>query len=221
LKNTYPAKLVGAKNPCDIVPSATANPVQDRSRTELRFAWATVWIVAQCGDHDVKLQLSDRRGVDFDQLRTRTLGGPIDSPSPEQNLSLQQAGAAIVPELLAGRFDAGFSGGAIAKVLADYHGPVPPPDFTAELVDASDYPFASYAPPVYPAAAKIARAFGNVLLELTIDQTSGEVRQAVGLSGDPLLSSAALEAARKWRFVPGAISAQPIHVMLDFSWRCP
>ena len=101
LKNTSVANLVGGKTSCDVGPAATTDAMQDRSKAQLRFASATVRIVAQCGDHEVKLQLSDRSGADFDQLRMRTFGAarPFDTPSPEKNLALQEAGAAIVPEL--------------------------------------------------------------------------------------------------------------------------
>jgi len=240
LKNTSPAKIAGKNNPCDVPPESFREAILKYPKAGLIFASVGFGVVAQCGGREVALKFPYRARIDLEQLKqgapqiaqllnlwddvkATAFGAsePFKSGSIDLDLGLQQAGAAIVPELLAGRFDAGFSEGAIAKVLADYHGPVLPPDFTAELVNASDYPFASYAPPVYPPVAKVTRSFGSVLLELKIDQSSGEVRQAVGLSGDPLLSSAALEAARKWRFVPGAISAQPIRVMLDFAWRCP
>jgi TonB family protein len=223
LKNTSPAKLVGARNPCEGGPAAIANAPQNPARAELRFASASVSIVAQCGDHEAKLQLSDRSGVDFDQLRMRTLGAarPFDRPSPEQNFSLQQAGAAIVPELLVGQFDAGFSDGTLGKVLADYRGPVKPGDFTAQLMNADTYQFANYVPPIYPAVAKLSQIHGRVMLEVGVDAASGEVRGVTAPNGDPLLTQAAIAAAQKWRFVPRTVSSQPIHAMLDFAWRCP
>lgn len=58
--------------------------------------------------------------------------------------------------------------------------------------------------PSYPAAAREQRLEGTVLLEVQVreDGRAGEV-QVKRTSGFPLLDTAALEAVRRWTFVPG------------------
>jgi TonB family protein len=55
--------------------------------------------------------------------------------------------------------------------------------------------------PAYPPLARAARVSGRVVVEVTID-ASGNVTLAKAISGHPLLKSAALDAARQWRFRP-------------------
>ncbi len=71
----------------------------------------------------------------------------------------------------------------------------------------------------YPPAAKKAGITGAVILELLIDQ-SGAVRQVVLVDGPGFgLNEAALEAARKLRFKPARIEAQPVAVKIRYAYR--
>ena len=65
--------------------------------------------------------------------------------------------------------------------------------------------------PNYPAAAKIARAGGNVNVAVTIDET-GNVISANAVSGHALLKSVSEDAARRARFKPTLLSNQPVKV---------
>lgn len=56
--------------------------------------------------------------------------------------------------------------------------------------------------PVYPEIAKRMRVTGTVKLEATVD-AAGMVTDVKTVSGNHMLSTAAEEAVRKWRFVPG------------------
>ena len=56
--------------------------------------------------------------------------------------------------------------------------------------------------PVYPEIAKRMRVTGTVKLEVTVD-AAGMVKDVKTVSGNHMLSTAAEEAVRKWRFVPG------------------
>jgi TonB family protein len=58
-------------------------------------------------------------------------------------------------------------------------------------------------PPVYPPAAKAARASGEVVVEITVN-AKGEVTGANAISGHPLLRLSAVQAARKAKFKPNA-----------------
>lgn len=57
--------------------------------------------------------------------------------------------------------------------------------------------------PVYPEIAKRLKIAGVVKVEVTVD-AAGKVKDVKTLSGNHMLSVAAEEAVRGWRFVPGA-----------------
>ena len=65
--------------------------------------------------------------------------------------------------------------------------------------------------PEYPAVARAAKAWGNVTVEITIDE-EGNVISARSVSGHPLLQSAAVTAARQARFTPTKVSGQAVKV---------
>lgn len=63
--------------------------------------------------------------------------------------------------------------------------------------------------PVYPAAAKVARATGVVTVEITVDE-SGSVENVQKLSGPMMLQAAAKDAIRKWKFKPFVRDGQAV-----------
>lgn len=65
--------------------------------------------------------------------------------------------------------------------------------------------------PVYPAAARSANAQGAVSVQVTIDE-SGKVISAVPVSGHPLFSASAVQAAKSSTFSPTMLSGQPVKV---------
>ncbi len=69
------------------------------------------------------------------------------------------------------------------------------------------------ARPVYPAAAR--GAAGTVAVEVTIDE-KGKVSQARAVSGPKRLRRAAEEAARRWRFAPGASKQTNSLILFNF-----
>lgn len=71
---------------------------------------------------------------------------------------------------------------------------------------------ATYLPkPVYSAAAKSVGAQGSVSVQILVDET-GKVISAKAASGNPLLRSAAVEAAWKAKFNPTTLSGVPVKV---------
>jgi TonB family protein len=60
----------------------------------------------------------------------------------------------------------------------------------------------SQAEPAYPEMARRMRTRGEARLELLIG-SDGRVKSAKPVSGNPLLSAAAVDAARKSRYEPG------------------
>jgi TonB family protein len=69
--------------------------------------------------------------------------------------------------------------------------------------------------PTYPEIAKRMRIAGEVRLEVTVDP-AGNVTGVKKLSGNGMLSAAAEEAVRKWRFDPGP-DTSTVEVSLNFA----
>jgi periplasmic protein TonB len=65
--------------------------------------------------------------------------------------------------------------------------------------------------PVYPPIAKVTRKEGTVMLQATIS-TSGLIENLRVLSGDQMLTQAALDAVRNWRYRPYLLNGQPVEV---------
>src|SRR3954468_21220557 len=56
--------------------------------------------------------------------------------------------------------------------------------------------------PSYPAAAAVVSAFGEVKIDIRVDE-NGRVIAAIPTGGHPLLRRAAADAARQWQFAIG------------------
>ena len=68
--------------------------------------------------------------------------------------------------------------------------------------------------PVYPELAKRMRISGAVDVQATVD-ADGKVTDVKATSGNRLLSGAAEDAVRKWKFVPGD-GVAVVHVEINF-----
>lgn len=65
--------------------------------------------------------------------------------------------------------------------------------------------------PRYPPAALIARVEGPVKIKAIISR-EGIIQQAEVLTGSPLLTGAALDAIRQWRYKPYILNGEPVEV---------
>src|ERR1700756_3687105 len=65
--------------------------------------------------------------------------------------------------------------------------------------------------PVYPPLARQARIQGTVVLGIVIDK-DGEVRDVQLVSGHPMLTPAAIEAVKQWRYKPYVSDDKPVEV---------
>ena len=70
-------------------------------------------------------------------------------------------------------------------------------------------------PPAYPLAARQLKVVGKVEVEATVDG-EGSVQEVKILTGNPLLTKAAVEAVKKWKFKPFDSAAV---VSLSFEFR--
>jgi TonB family protein len=66
--------------------------------------------------------------------------------------------------------------------------------------------------PIYPEEAKAARASGDVIVRIIVNE-DGRVEKAEAVSGHPLLQKAAVDAAYKARFSPSTVSGQPVKLI--------
>lgn len=63
--------------------------------------------------------------------------------------------------------------------------------------------------PVYPPVARQARIAGKITIDAIVGQ-DGRVRETRVVSGAPLLSEAAVEAVRQWRYEPQLLNGVPV-----------
>ena len=72
--------------------------------------------------------------------------------------------------------------------------------------------------PMFPAAAKNARASGTVVVQVVIDE-KGKVISAKAASGHALLRDAAVQAAKEARFSPTLLSGQPVKITGEINYN--
>jgi TonB family protein len=80
---------------------------------------------------------------------------------------------------------------------------------------ADDRAIKSRVAPVYPEIAKRMKIAGAVKVEATVDP-EGKVTDAKAVSGNRILSTAAEDAVRRWKFEPGA-SVSMVSVDINFN----
>ncbi len=68
--------------------------------------------------------------------------------------------------------------------------------------------------PMYPPLARQARIQGSVLLRIVIDQ-EGKVRDTQVVSGHPMLAPAAVDAVKKWRYLPYESDGKKVEIQTD------
>lgn len=132
--------------------------------------------------------------------QTNDPSSSASSPSPE-SLPAQQESARPAP--------AGATGGQAAKTAAGepYTSPCPVTDkkgmSTGLLIEK--------VLPKYPQAARKARIQGTVVLCAEISK-KGTIQSLRGISGPQVLIPPAMEAVRKWRYLPYRLKNKPVAV---------
>ena len=157
----------------------------------------------------------------------------VETTSPER----EALGTSLLPELVSGKFEAAFRDWCVDTVthktiscrpnylawqLEGYQGPPsrrgPLP---IEPRERDSLRFSHYVAPEMPMIALSARVFGDVRLRLTADRETGAVTSVEVRSGVPLLTPAAVAAARQWRFALDTVPTAPVEVTLPFQIVCP
>ncbi len=252
MHNMSPANLVKGAYLCAVNQGTLDAAVKKLGKTPFGgVEYTGLGVVARCGTRSVVLRLPSKLLVDQERLaqaypgfaRLWKLDGEIieaafgsghifHDSAGKNNLSQQDEGERLVPELRSGLHDAGL---AVARkagtgnpadstfrfLLEHYRGPVTQEDTekrpVPRLVDADAYRFTQFAAPQYPANAMQPRVEGRVKLRLTVEPATGEVRGASAVSGHPLLCPSAEEAAKRWRLEPGSVSAGTVEVTLEYA----
>jgi TonB family protein len=80
---------------------------------------------------------------------------------------------------------------------------------------AGDRPIKSRVAPVYPEIARRMKIGGAVKIEATVD-AQGKVTEVKAFSGNHMLTLAAEDAVRQWKFAPGA-SGATVDVEINFA----
>ena len=77
----------------------------------------------------------------------------------------------------------------------------------------------SSPPPNYPSFARMGHMGGPVLIDAVVDET-GKVSDTKVISGNPVLTQAAVEALRMWKYQPARLNGQPTaaHVQVRFDF---
>jgi TonB family protein len=153
----------------------------------------------------------------------------------EDDLVLQRAGEKLVPDLISGRYDIGLAAAVQGNVMGwhspsfrslldSYRGPVSAKEaqttYVPQLVNSQAHRFSHYVAPKYPPLAMQARIEGKVELQLAVEPATGDIHSASAISGHPLLTPSAIDAARQWRFEPNSVESGTVTVTLDFALRC-
>jgi hypothetical protein len=205
-------------------------------------------IVARCGSADRVLHLPFDQQIEPDRLRrkhprvaalwqlhSRLLHSvpPLAGLSDSENLDTQRRGESLVPLLISGAFNRGFSAcrsqpeqrcrPAAIRQLVDgsYLGRVPRPVREGRLLVPPRDQFFEYSPPAYPPLALQARIQGTVELYLTIEGATGLVSEAHVIGGHPLLVAGSVASARNWHVGAELRRAKRVRAILEYSLRCP
>jgi protein TonB len=149
---------------------------------------------------------------------------PKEIPPPMEDVpeySSVAAGVGGVPGGVPGGVVGGVPGGVTGGVLGGVPKsaappPPPPPSRRKDPVKVGGNVQASKlihrVEPDYPELAKRARVQGIVLLKVTVDE-SGNVANIELVRGHPLLTQAAIDAVRQWKYSPTILNNEPVPVI--------
>ncbi len=130
-----------------------------------------------------------------------------------------RAGEAVMPDLLAGRYDAWLTPSTREQLRVQL-GKRDSRMFRVSVVEAERLGLLEYRTPEYPPLAIERRIAGTVRLEVQANRDDGKVRDVRVVVGYPLFLRSAVAAVRDWRFDPARMagSSQPLSVELRYGF---
>ena len=264
LKHESMADIVGRGNPCLMDEADFVRSLNNSKKPGMTSLFDTFRfnVVANCGSRErvfhfpypeeinvKRLKRSLPRAMAVWYLESRIVnkafgkGSVFYDVSEQKDLELSHAGEELVPELVTGKYDKGFSdycahqateerpsGESAARCTSDpvesllrgYDKNAKSRDPSCELIKGDNLHFMSFVRPQFPQMAKMAEIQGDVVMSLSIDPTTGNVNKAMVVSGHPLLAESATSAARKWRLDPKTLPrTNPTVVTVRYSLNCP
>lgn len=102
-----------------------------------------------------------------------------------------------------------------ALIMAPVAGPAIAQSQTTQTNDEMLRRAKTRVQPTYPDLARKMNITGTVKIEVVV-APNGTVKEARVVGGHPVLSSAALEAAKKWRFEPSPVESSGV---IDFKFE--
>jgi len=151
--------------------------------------------------------------LDNGQLRT-----PTAIPKKVQMIKEDEPPPSAGPAGVVGGVPGGVPGGAIGGVLGSVMSSVPtavPKAATPQRVRVSQGVsqglLVHKVQPTYPPLARQARIQGTVVLEALIGK-DGAIQNLHVVSGHPMLTNAALEAVKEWKYKPYYLNGEPVEV---------
>ncbi|HSZ61218.1 MAG TPA: energy transducer TonB [Terriglobales bacterium] len=118
-----------------------------------------------------------------------------------------------------GDIRSGHGGADVAHGIGDMPVVIPPRPVAAKPLMVSHLAEANLlhkVQPIYPPIARQARVQGAVELRAIISKT-GTIENLIVVRGHPMLSSAAIEAVRQWRYRPYLLNGEPIEVETEIT----
>jgi TonB family protein len=244
LTNTSP-KSVAQVNLCALKVGTVASVIagaQPKGVVASIDDTASYSIVAMCGKMEKVFEIPYPETVELEKLKKtnpqvaslwdlahdvprRVFGEDFSfyNTSASQDAAFQALGAEVVPAIKSGVYDRGFKNGShLESLLSEYKGPVKEIDpWYVEFVGPVPAGLVQYQLPKYPPLARQTRIEGEVHLVVVLDPQTGLIKEVNVTSGHPLLTAAAVAAARGWHFQQGNPRKDSIDLAMRFILRCP
>lgn len=115
--------------------------------------------------------------------------------------------------------DQGSRDGILSSIRGNFSAVIPPRPIATRPLLVSHWAEGNLlyrVQPIYPSIARQARVQGMVELRAIISKT-GTIENLVVVRGHPMLSAAAVEAVRQWRYRPYLLNNQPIEVETEIT----
>lgn len=140
------------------------------------------------------------------------------SVTPDASFHIRESGPDVIGDAAPGFDSALFATGGGGPRLGTTAIPIPRPVAVTPIrVSRAMQSYLIHrVEPRYPEIARAARLEGAVLIKALIN-SEGRIEQAQVISGSPLLSGAALDAIRQWRYRPYLLNDKPVEVETEIT----
>ena len=153
------------------------------------------------------------------QIQTDIVNGQLRTPTkiPQKIQMIKEDEAPAPSSGVVGGVQGGIPGGSIGGVMGSILGStmavpkIATPQRVRVSSGVSQGLLVKRVQPPYPPLARQARIAGVVLLQATISK-AGDIENLTLISGHPMLTQAAIEAVRQWKYKPYLLNGEPVEV---------